>query len=59
MEPYEIAQIAARLISEDGENVEYDRAICELVCDLTGISTDYKDRVLEILHNIRKVGAVA
>lgn len=58
IEPYEIAQAGAWLISDNGENSEYDRAICELICDTVGIHMDYKDRVLEILRNIRATGAV-
>lgn len=29
----DLVEIAARLASEDGENVEYDRALAELIAD--------------------------
>lgn len=43
---------AAMLLSEDGENTEYDRAICELVCDTVGVPMDYKDVVLADLRRL-------
>lgn len=42
------------LLSEDGENPEYDRALVELVCDYSGIGTDRRD---EVLGTIRGYGA--
>lgn len=35
-----IMTIANGLVSEDGENPEYDRAIVEFACELIGLSTD-------------------
>ncbi|MGW8177619.1 MAG: hypothetical protein ACWGQW_02320 [bacterium] len=43
---------AAMLLSEDGENTEYDRAICELVCDTVGVSMEAKDVVLADLRRL-------
>lgn len=43
---------AASLISEQGENHEYDKGITELVCDALGITTDYKDDVLGFLRAV-------
>lgn len=38
----DLMKLAADLSSEDGENVEYDRAIAELVTDAAGLSMDFK-----------------
>ena len=43
---------AASLISADSLNYEYDRAIVELSCTLLGISTDNRDIVSDIIHNL-------
>lgn len=41
---------AAGLLSEDGENPEYDRAIVELVTRLTpGLNHDHHDTVLTVI----------
>lgn len=45
---------AALLLSEDGENVEYDRAIAELMCEIYRIPQEHKRGVLLGLRNIRK-----
>ena len=42
----ELLHIAAWLISEDGENPEYDRALAELLCDAAGVSMDHKEEML-------------
>jgi hypothetical protein len=45
---------AAGLLSEDGENAEYDRAIVELVTRLTpGLSHDHHDAVLAAIKERR------
>lgn len=48
---WDILANAASLISENGENAEYDRGICELICDLTGLTPDDRDAVLAYLHS--------
>lgn len=53
---HDLAHHAARLLSEDGENPEYDRAIAELMCEAYGLPlTDNKDDVLAQLRVIRKL----
>jgi hypothetical protein len=44
-----VLRAAADLLSDDGENPEYDRAITELTCDLLSVSTDSKDAVYNFL----------
>jgi hypothetical protein len=34
----ELYRTAASLVSDDGENPEYDRGVIELVCDLLGVA---------------------
>ena len=42
-----ILRVAGYLVSEDGENTEYDRALVELICDLSpDFSSDDKEDVL-------------
>lgn len=41
---------AADLVSEDGENPEYDRALVELLLDLTGTSTEDDHRAWMLAH---------
>jgi hypothetical protein len=45
-----VVAIAANLISEDGENLEYDRAISEMTCELVGLPLDEKESVLCVLR---------
>lgn len=45
---------AAMLLSEDGENEEYDRAIVELTCAFLGVSTDLRDVVFIMLSAISR-----
>ena len=33
----ELMELASRLVSEDGENPEYDRGVCELIADYIGL----------------------
>jgi hypothetical protein len=40
----ELVKLASDLKS-DGENPEYERALCELVTDAAGLSMDYKERI--------------
>lgn len=44
---------ASDLLSEDGENPEYDRGVVELVCDTLGFHMDTKEHVLIILRALR------
>lgn len=44
---------AADLLSDDGANLEYDRAIIELTCRLLGVSTECRDSVEEILREMK------
>jgi hypothetical protein len=46
----QLIAIVADLLSEDGENAEYDRACAEIVATFLGLSTDTKDSVLELLR---------
>lgn len=48
-----IVREAAGLLSEEGENTEYDRAITELVTFVLGGTGDDKDTVLDALRAIR------
>ena len=45
-----LIEIAAGALSEDAENVEYDRACSELVTEFLGLPMDEKDGVLELLR---------
>lgn len=45
---------AAMLLSEDGENPEYDRAISELICSMTGQSMDSREIVEANLREINR-----
>lgn len=47
-----IMQAAANLLSDDGENLEYDRAIVELVSDTCGFSTDDREATEALLRNL-------
>ena len=48
-----LLQEAADLLSDSGENEEYDRAIVELSCRILGVSTDYRDAVHAYLRALR------
>lgn len=45
---------AANLLSEDGENAEYDRAIVELVAAVLCISTDEYEALAIILREVKQ-----
>jgi len=46
-----VIRMAKGLLSEDGENSEYDRAIVELVIDVCGLSQQDFDTVLATIRN--------
>lgn len=46
----EVLRAAADLLSDRGENPEYDRAIVELTCDVVGIHLDHKYDLLALLR---------
>ena len=48
-----VLRAAAELISDEGENEEYDRAIVDLTCDLLSISVESRDSVLPFLRALR------
>lgn len=48
----EILIMAAALLSEDNENIEYDRAIAELTRDILGLDMDQAD-MLALLRVVR------
>lgn len=48
--------IVAYLLSEDGDNPEYDRACAEIVTEYLGFPMDAKD---EVLHLLRVKGGMA
>jgi hypothetical protein len=48
-----VIRAASELVSDEGENEEYDRAIVELTCDLLSISTESRDAVLPFLRALR------
>lgn len=48
---------AADLISDDGENPEYDRGVVEMVCWLTGLDTEHKPQVLAYLRSVKRYEA--
>jgi hypothetical protein len=49
-----LKRIAASLLSEDGENPEYDRALSELVTDAAGLSMEFASATLVELRNLRE-----
>ena len=49
-----IKTAAAWLLSDSGENVEYDRGVAELVTELIGESMDNKHHVLQELRGLRR-----
>lgn len=58
MEPQEmlVIDVAADLLSEDGENLEYDRAVCEMTCRLLGLPTDVEmiEPVLQFRRGLKE-----
>lgn len=46
-----VIRMAKYLLSEDGENSEYDRAITELVIDICGLSHEEFDGTLQAIRN--------
>lgn len=52
MNEHRLLRCAAGLLSEDGENPEYDRAITELTCEMLGLNTDAKDHVHQLLRAV-------
>lgn len=45
-----IIGIAAGLVSEDGENPEYDRALVEVTCEALGVPiTDNREAVAQLI----------
>lgn len=54
--PQHLLVTAASLLSEHGENPEYDRAIVELTTELLGHSiTDYRDDVHRTLRALNPI----
>lgn len=41
----DLIKLAHDLRDEDGDNVEYERALAELVCDAAGLSMDCKTAI--------------
>lgn len=50
----DIQRIACCLLSDEGENPEYDRAIGELTAELIGLPLEYADALRERLKRTRK-----
>lgn len=50
-----LKQLAAELLSEDADNMEYDRAIINLVSDATGRTQDEFDVVEAELRHLQDV----
>ena len=48
-----LLSVVADLMSEHGENPEYDRACVEIVCTMLGVSTDARDDVAALLRHVR------
>lgn len=54
--PASIAWVAAELISENGENPEYDRALVEMTTELLGLPiTDWRHLIEPMLRGHRHV----
>lgn len=49
MKNHRIIDVAAHLVSERGENPEYDRALTELSCEMLGLSMEHKEVVAQII----------
>jgi hypothetical protein len=43
----DLIRLARGLRDEDGDNVEYERALAELICDAAGLSMGLKESVAE------------
>ena len=43
----ELIRIASELRSENGENPEYDRALCELITDAASLPMEMRQRIAE------------
>jgi hypothetical protein len=41
----DLIKLARDLRDEDGDNVEYERAMAELICDAAGLSMDMKGAI--------------
>jgi hypothetical protein len=52
--PYDVLQSAADLLSDDGENPEYDRAIAELTSSLIGGGADDRVLITRILRSLKE-----
>ena len=50
-----VLKTAADLISDEGENSEYDRAIVEMTSDLLGFGTENRETLHLILRLVRAV----
>lgn len=50
----DLLESGASLMSVDGENPEYDRAIVEIVCTALGVSTDERDDMEAMLRIIQR-----
>lgn len=51
-EVFTILRVGASLLSEDGANREYDRAIVEFACDLLGIGADDRHVIDALMHRV-------
>lgn len=51
--PIDLLRSAADLMSESGENPEYDRAIVELTSGVLGLWPEHRDALANILRAIR------
>lgn len=49
-----VVDCGAELLSEEGENREYDRAIIEFTCEFLGVNQDGQDEVAELLRSIKE-----
>lgn len=50
----QVIQAGADLLSEDGENTEYDRAIVELVGTVLGVSSDDREALAIVLRGLKR-----
>ena len=55
MKDYRIIGTTANLLSDHGENPEYDRAIVELTTELLGLSHDFGPEVRELLRTEKPI----
>lgn len=50
----DVAGFAADLLGDDNsENTEYERALIELLCDVTGITSDHREWMTKHLRSLR------